>query len=594
MRGCASASAAVIVLAILGHASPAFPARRSEDPRSVPAGVAFPSGWRFAAGAEPVVAEHGMVVAAEGRAARVGLQVLESGGSAVDAAVATAFALAVTYPRAGNIGGGGFLVVRTAEDESAALDFRERAPLAATREMFLDEDGEVSDASLYGVLAAGVPGSVLGLWEAHQRFGVLPWRDLVLPAARLAAEGFEVDAPFRKTLELLERKLREHDGEVYARTREAFLPLGAPAPLGARFRQPELAATLRRIAEHGPEDFYRGRTAELLLEEMRRSGGLVSASDLRSYTAGWREPVSFTYRGHTVISMPPPSSGGVTLALTARLLEPFDLGALGLFSSRRIHLLVEALRRAFADRNTYLGDPDFVSMPLDTLLSPAYPSGRRPPIDPERASPSSEVAPGLDPIEEGESTTHVSVVDAAGNAASLTTTINTSFGSLVTVRGAGFLLNNEMDDFTSRPGTPNTYGLVQGEANAIEGGKRMLSSMSPTIVLDPGGRLFLVTGSPGGGRIISAVFQTISYAVDHGLGVADLVSAPRVHHQHLPDEIVYELGGLTLEAFEELDEMGHEFRPIAGVGEVEVILVRPDGTLTGFADPRGSGLAAGY
>lgn len=579
--------------------------------------VVFPPGWPFAADAPAVTAAHGMVSSADPYATEVGLKILQAGGNAVDAAIAVGFALAVVDPQAGNIGGGGFMVVRTAEGEAAALDYREKAPLAASRDMFLDVDGNPTDRSRIGHLAIGVPGSVRGLWEAHRRFGSLPWADLVAPAIRLA-DGIVLHEELFRYLHAVhvaalggQPYFRSYEEELrrFESTEAQFLafPAGGQLPftLGGTFRQPGLASTLRRIAQSGPDGFYKGETAHLIVAEMKRGGGLITHEDLESYTAEWRTPVTFSYRGHTVISMPPVSSGGVTMALIANILEGYDLRGLGWHSPEHVHLLIEAMKRAFADRNRYLGDPDFVDIPLERLISKEYAEGLRASINLRRATPAEEVAPGLEPVHEGEHTTHYSIVDGQGNAASVTTTIAGAWRmSPVSVRGAGFILNNEMVDFTAKPGSPNFYGLVQGEANAVEGGKRMLSSMAPSIVLDPTGKLLLVTGTGGGPRIITMVFQNISNVVDFGMNVVQAVHAPRVHHQHLPDEVQYGEGGLPPETIRRLEALGHKLQvnPPWG-GGIQAIMVLPDGTLAGVSDPRepvsdprwrGIGVVAGY
>ncbi|MBI4539524.1 MAG: gamma-glutamyltransferase [Gemmatimonadetes bacterium] len=552
------------------------------------ADFAFPPGWPFLAQAPPIVGRAAVSTTDE-YASRAGLEVLKTGGNAVDAAVAVQFALAVVNPEAGNIGGGGFMVVRMADGARATLDFRETAPLAATRDMFLDEAGELTDRSMVGHLAAGVPGSVMGIWEAHKRFGTRPWAELVEPAIRMA-DGFVMHDRLAGSLRDAEQRLRRYES-----TAAIFLPDGRVPEVGARFQQPDLAATLRRIAEHGAAGFYRGRTADLIVAEMKRGGGLIMHEDLRRYTAPWRQPVVFDYRGYTVISMAPSSSGGTTLAEIANILEGYDLRGMGYHSPRTVHLLVEAAKRAFADRNAYLGDPDFVEMPLERIISDEYAAERRAGIDLAAATPSRQVGPGLGEPLVSENTTHFSIVDAAGNAVAVTTTINSGYGSLVTVGGAGFLLNNEMDDFAGKPGAPNQYGLVQGEANAVAPGKRMLSAMTPTIVLDPQGRLFLVAGSPGGPTIITTVYQILSNVIDFAMNVAAAVNAPRIHHQHLPDEVYFEKGGLTREAVAELEALGHKVVERPGYsGDVQAILVRPDGTLEAASDPRRGGKATAY
>jgi gamma-glutamyltranspeptidase/glutathione hydrolase len=559
----------------------------------------FPEPWSFSIDAEATVAARAMVVTTDAIASEVGLEVLARGGNAIDAAVATAFALAVVNPEAGNIGGGGFLIVRTADGEVAALDFRERAPIKATRDMFLDEAGALTNRSVVGHLSAGVPGTVLGLWDAHQRFGSVPWAGLVAPAVRLA-EGFVVTERLAHSLADSRASLA-----LYEATRTAFLPAGEPPDAGTTFRQLDLAVTLERIQRGGSNGFYRGTTADLIAEEMARGGGLMTSIDLEAYRTAWREPVTFTYRKHTVYSMPPSSSGGATLAETANLLARYDLAALGWHSPASIHLTVEAWRRAFADRNELLADTDYVSVPLARLLSTGYASTRGADIDRGRATSSAEVGPGLVPARGGGDTTHFSIVDGYGNAVAVTTTLNSWYGSKVTVAGAGFLLNNEMDDFAARPGTPNQFGLVQGEANAVEGGKRMLSAMTPTVVLDPDGDLALVVGTPGGPTIITTVFQVLSNVIDFGMSIGAAVNAPRVHHQHLPDEIAFEVGGLDAVTVAGLEAMGHRVverdpgPPDAyfsgGLsGDVQAIRVRPDGTLEGYSDPRRGGAASGF
>ena len=564
----------------------------------------WPDTWLYPYDAVPVVAPRGMVVTTDRYASEVGVEVLRSGGNAVDAAVAVALALAVVNPEAGNLGGGGFMVVHMADGTAATLDFREKAPAAATPDMFLDSLGNVTEKSLVGHLAAGVPGTVRGLWDAHARFGTRPWEELVQPAVGLA-RGFAVTERF--TLSLGGGVVEELSR--FPASAAVFLPGGRPPSVGDTLRQPDLAATLTRIGQAGADGFYLGETADLIVREMERGGGLITHEDLRAYTAAWREPVRFEYRGHTVLSMPPSSSGGVTLAESAGILETFQLGELEWHDGEHVHLLAEAWRRAFADRNHYLADPDFVPTPRELLASPAYAAWRAADISPERATPSLQVRPGLEayspgawppasapsPRVEGGNTTHFSVVDSLGNAVSLTTTINSWYGSKVVVEGAGFLLNNEMDDFSAKPGEPNQFGLVQGEANAIEPGKRMLSAMTPVIVLDPQGRLFMVAGSPGGPTIITTVFQVLSNVVDHGMNLAQAVLAPRVHHQHLPDRIEYEEGGLPEEVVEELRELGHAVREERDTsGDVQAILVAPDGTLHGQSDPRLGGVAVGY
>lgn len=554
---------------------------------TAPRSFTAPDGWAFPADrVAPAYGVDGMVSTTDRVASETGVEVLRRGGNAVDAAVAIHFALAVVNPEAGNIGGGGFMVVRMADGQTAALDFREKAPLAATRDMYLDPRGAPTDRSVIGHAAAGVPGSVAGMWEAHERFGSRPWTELVQPAVNLA-DGLVVHERLAESLQTYEPRLQR-----YAATAAAFLPGGRAPRVGDRLAQRDLAETLRRIVRDGRDGFYRGPTAALVEAEMRRGGGIITRDDLARYDAVWRDPVVFTYRDHTVISMPPPSSGGVTLAEILNMLEGYDLRALPYLSRDHVHLWTEAVRRAFADRNAYLADPDFVAQPTERITSDAYAAERRVGIQPDRATPSEQVRPGMEVRHEGEHTTHYSVVDREGNAVAVTTTLNSLYGNLVTVTGAGFLLNNEMDDFATRPGSPNQFGLVQGEANAIEPGKRMLSAMSPTILLDAGGRVKLVTGTPGGPTIITTIAQIISNIVDFHMDLAGATAAPRLHHQHLPDVLQYERAGLRPDVESALRALGHRVEARPGYqGDTQSILVLPDGTLAGVADPRRGGAA---
>ena len=553
------------------------------------ADVVFPVTWEHGSDDIGVRAPSAMVATAADEATQVGLQILRDGGNAVDAAVAAAFALAVVYPEAGNLGGGGFIVFRPAEGGGAfALDFREKAPSAAFREMYLDSLGELTGESLRGHRASGVPGSVMGLWEAHRRFGTLPWAEVVEPAVSLA-EGFEVSDDLAESLGGAERRLGGSES-----SRATFFPDGTAAGAGEIFRQPDLAATLVRIRDRGAEGFYRGETADLIVAEMERGGGIISLDDLAGYEAVWRDPVTFGYRGYTLYSMSPPSSGGATLALMAQMLAEYDIESLGWHSPRELHLLAETWKRAFADRNEALADPDYVEIPLDRMVSPEHALERAADISLDRATPSSSIGAAIR-VTEGNETTHLSVVDAEGNAVALTTTLNSLYGSGVTVGGAGFLLNNEMDDFAARPGFPNQFGLVQGEANAIEPGKRMLSAMTPTIVEDPDGDLFLVLGSPGGPTIITTVMQVLVNVIDFGMSVTEAVNAPRIHHQHLPDVIQYESGGLAPAVVDSLRAIGQSVDERGGTsGNVQAIMVLSDGTRVGHSDPRGTGTSAGF
>ncbi len=549
--------------------------------------VDFPASWRYEAGALPAAGKHGMVVSTDSLASAAGLEILKAGGTSVDAAIAVQFALAVVHPVAGNIGGGGFMVARMADDTRIALDFREEAPGGASKDMYVDTDGNVTEASWVGHRAAGVPGSVAGMEAAYERYGTLPWKRLLAPAIRLARDGFVVEARHHEDLYWSRASLSR-----FPATAAVFLPGGRVPPVGSTFRQPDLARTLQAIADHGAEGFYSGWVADSIIAEMQRGGGLITKADLAAYRAIWREPIEIEYRDWTVISMPPPSSGGVTIGQMLNIVEGWELGSLGWHSPAAIHLAVEAMRRAYADRNFYLGDPDFVEMPIDRLLSQAYADSLAGTIDPERASRSDEF--NRVPLEPTQ-TTHFSIMDESGNAVAVTTTLNGGFGSYVVVRGTGFLLNNEMDDFTSKPGVPNAYGLVQGEANAIAPGKRMLSAMTPSVVINPAGRTELITGTPGGSTIITSIFQIVTNYIDFGLPVRTSVDAPRFHHQNLPDEIRYEQGGLDPATVDALRAMGHVVREREGVsGDVESIWIAPDGTRYGAADRRRDGSALGY
>ena len=557
----------------------------AETPAPVVIDTAVPTAWGHALDAEPASGTNGAVATDDSIATAVGLEILRAGGNAMDAAVATAFALAVTYPEAGNIGGGGFLVVRMADGTTAALDFREKAPLGATRDMFIGADGEVDeDQSLWSHRASGVPGAVMGLYTAHTRFGRLPWRDVVAPAIRLAREGFPVNQRFGEVIEGHRERFEPHAASMaYA------MPNGVAPAAGSTFRIPDLAETLERIAANGADGFYRGRTADLIVAEMERGGGLITHADLTAYTAEWREPVQFEYRGHRILAMPPASSGGITIGIIANILSGYDLRALGWRSPDAIHLTAEAMRRAFADRNHYLGDPSFVDVPRDMLLSAEHAADLRASIDMERATPSMSVLPSrrVGMANEGRETTHLSVADRDGNAVALTTTVNFLYGSGVAIPGAGFFMNNEMDDFASKPGSPNAFGLVQGEANAIEPGKRMLSAMTPTIVLDPSGAPMMVVGGRGGPYIISETWQVISHVLDFGLQLPAAVAAPRIHHQHLPDELVMEGAGFSESLREELASRGHTI-DIGGSGMAPTLL-RVNGVWTAAHDPRAGG-----
>lgn len=565
----------------------------------------------------PVEATHGMVASASALASEAGVEILRKGGNAIDATVATGLALTVTYPRAGNIGGGGFTVLRMADGRAAALDFRERAPAAASRDMYLDAQGKVvPQRSTVGYLAAGVPGTIAGLAELQRKYGSgrVSWAEVVEPARRLAQEGIIVTAGLARDLIASEKLLGG-----FPESKRVFLRDGRPYRPGERWVQADLGRTFERLQKNGPREFYEGDTARMLADDMARHGGLITREDLRSYRAVERSVLRGTYRGYEILTMPPPSSGGIALLQMLGMLESHDVSALGHNSAAKIHLFAEAMRRAFRDRAEYLGDPDFVNVPTDGLLDRAYVEGLMKTFNPGKATPSDGLAAGRPsdramtnrprsgpPRNEPDQTTHFSIVDSAGNAAATTYTLNGLFGNGVTVSGAGFLLNNEMDDFTSKVGVKNLYGLMQGEANAIVGGKRPLSSMTPTILLKDG-RPFLITGSPGGPTIINTVLLVITNIVDHAMKVTQAVDAPRFHHQWMPDTINYEPFLTSLDSMQILQAMGHSLTarklypndPEATArswGDAESILIDPKtGHRLGAADPRSPDSAAvGY
>jgi gamma-glutamyltranspeptidase/glutathione hydrolase len=535
--------------------------------------------------AQPVHARHAMVVTVEQHATDAGVAVLEAGGNAVDAAVAVGFALAVTHPSAGNIGGGGFMLVRFADGRSTFIDFRERAPQKASRNMYLDASGKATEDSVVGYRAAGVPGSVRGFEYASKKYGRKPWVDVVAPAAALAEKGFPISYGFANSLrgsaELLGR---------FPESKRIFLRDGKPYEAGETFVQPELARTLQRIREQGARDFYEGETARLLAADMERHGGLVTLADLRDYAVVERQALTGSYRGYDIITAPPPSSGGPGILQMLGVLEGSGYEKSGAGSAAELHYLAETMRRYFADRAASMGDPDFVKVPLAGLLDPAYIAQLRKSIDPEHATPSSQIH-GKRLGAESSETTHYSIVDAEGNAVAVTYTLNFGYGDGVTAPGLGFLLNDEMDDFAAKPGGPNAFGLVQGEANAIQPRKRPLSSMTPTIVTR-GGKLDLVLGTPGGPTIINSVLQVLVNVVDFGMNVQDAVDWPRIHHQWLPDQLVMERG-FSPDTIALLRARGHQVKIVGGIGEMAAIQAR-DGWLEGAADPRTEGAAKGY
>ena len=542
---------------------------------------------------QPAQAEHGMVTSAHRLASEVGVKVLKAGGNAVDAACAVGLALSVVYPAAGNLGGGGFMMIRLAGGKSVAIDYRETAPMSASAKMYQDADGHVQTRdSLVGYRASGVPGTVAGFALAQRKYGKLRWRDVVEPARRLAADGFVVSRALASSLHA--SNLAED-----AESRRVFQHGGHYLKEGDLFRQPELAETLSRLEFQGASDFYKGKTAHLIAKAMSGKG-LITLQDLKNYRPAERKPIEGTYRGYRVITMPPPSSGGIAVIEMLNILEQFPLAKLGYDTDAMDHLLVETMRRAFADRAEFLGDPDFVKIPEKGLISKSYAKALSTTIDPRKASTSAEVRHGRPSGYESDETTHFSVVDSEGNAVSNTYTLNFSFGSGVTIPGTGFLMNDEMDDFTSKPGVPNGFGLIQGESNAIAPHKRPLSSMTPTFLVKDG-KLAMVIGSPGGPTIITTVLQVIINVVDHGMNIAEAISAPRIHHQWLPDEIQAERGAVPELAYRGLLAKGHKFQanargPRVTWGDAEGIMIDSStGARLGASDPRSSNAAAiGY
>ena len=545
------------------------------------------SGTSFAAPDNALImaGENGMAVTTQPLADMAGQLILDSGGNAIDAAVAVGYALAVVHPQAGNIGGGGFAIIHTADGKDYALDFREMAPGAATRDMYLDDKGNVIPGESTGTYkAAGIPGTVAGMSAMLERFGTKTLSEVMATAIELAEKGYILSERQAGSMAAFRDKLYK-----FPASRKYFLkPDGTAYEAGERFIQSDLAETLKRISAEGPKGFYEGKTAELIEADMKANGGLITLEDLKKYTVKWREPSTATYRGYKIVSMCPPSSGGAVVAEILNVMENADMRTLWAASpAQAIHVMAEAMRQAYADRSEYMGDPDFVKVPVDELTSKEYAKKIFDRINPSKATPSDNVRPGLAPLKEGTNTTHYSVVDKFGNAVSVTYTINDSWGSGASVEGAGFLLNNEMDDFSVKPGVPNIYGLVGGDANAVAPFKRPLSSMSPSIV-SKDGKTILVVGSPGGARIITTVLQVIANVIDRRMSVNAAVSAPRYHMQWLPDELRIEPGnGLSPADIEALVGMGYKLSLQPFMGDVNVIMIDPDtGVITGSHDSR--------
>jgi gamma-glutamyltranspeptidase/glutathione hydrolase len=530
----------------------------------------------------------GMVVSAHPESSRIGVQILKKGGNAVDAAVATELALAVCYPEAGNIGGGGFMVIRTSDGRIDVIDFREKAPLKASRDMYLDASGNVVEGlSTDTHMASGVPGTIDGILTAHKKYGRLPFRDVIQPAIDLAEKGYTLPGEQAMSLNYNRKNFIDRNLRIPAFVQDSLWKEGDI------LRQPELAATLKLIRDKGRAGFYSGKVAEMIVAEMKRGNGLISLQDLNEYRSVWREPLTGNYRGYRIITTGPPSSGGIILLQLLGMCEKYDLKKLGYHSVASVHLLTEAERRSFADRAEFSGDPDFVTVPVRQLLDHKYLADRMKSFDPEKASLSTAIGHGSPEGYTSEETTHFSVVDAEGNAVSTTTTLNGSFGNSIIVDGAGFLLNNQMDDFSSKPGFPNMYGLVGGEANSIKAAKRMLSSMTPAII-EKEGKLFMVVGSPGGSTIPTTVFQVVVNAIDYGKGMQEAVDAGRFHHQWLPDWISYEENFIDSTSIMKLKSMGHAMKSRSGIGRVNAIMILPDGKKEGGADPRGYNVASGF
>lgn len=546
-----------------------------------------------AASRAPVRGKQGMVASVSEIASQIGADIMKRGGNAVDAAVAVGLALAVVWPEAGNLGGGGFMMIRRANGHAVAIDYREMAPAAAHRNVYLDSKGEyIKDSSVIGYKAAGVPGTVAGFAHALEKFGTMKWAEVVEPARKLAADGFPVWYSLEQSIKNAGKNLA-----LFPESNRIYLRNGKPYEDGEIFQQPELAATLLRLKQEGPREFYEGRTARLIADAMQKHAqGWITMDDLKNYQVKEREPLRTKYRGHDIITMPPPSSGGIALIEMLNILSRYDLKAMGFNSSREMHVKVEAMRRAFADRAEFLGDADFVKVPVAGLTSKKYADTLAASINLAQASPSQKIKHGKPTAYESTETTHFTVVDKDGNVVTNTYTLNGSFGGFATVEGTGILLNNEMDDFAAKPGSPNMYGLLQSEKNAVAARKRPLSAMTPTIVLKDG-KLWFALGSPGGPTIINTVLQTIINVIDHGMTIQEAVDAPRIHHQWMPDEIAYETGGIVADVRDRMQQMGHKFaaQPRRTIGDCEAIMIEDKtGVRLGASDPRRGGKSVGY
>lgn len=556
----------------------------------VPNETKVSAAWR-----EPVRGKHAMVASQHELASRIGIDVIKRGGNAVDAAVAVALALAVVYPEAGNLGGGGFMLIRFKDGKTAAIDYREMAPLAANRDIYINEKGELirgEGSSTFGYRAAGVPGTPAGLEMAFKKYGSgkVKWAELVAPAQKIARDGYVLSYRLANLLKAYQRNL-----EKYEDSKKIFLNGGKFYEEGDVFKQPDLANTLSRIQKNGAKGFYEGETARLIVEDMKAHNGLITLDDLKGYVAKERTPLRGTYRGYEIISMPPPSSGGIVLLQVLNMLENYDVRQMGWASSEKYHVLTEGLRRAFADRAEFMGDPDFANVPVETLIDKNYAKRRASSIDLVKASSSKDIGHGEIIGKEPSETTHFTVVDADGNVVTNTYTINDLYGSAVTAKGTGVLLNDEMDDFAASPGKPNLYGLIQGENNSVQPKKRPLSSMTPAIVLRKDGSLWFALGARGGPRIITSVLQSIINIIDHDMNIQQAIDAPRIHHQWFPDEIVYEPFGMSSDTQKALEKLGHKFsaRP-TNIASATGIMIDEKGVRLGAIDSRSDGEAVGY